>query len=79
MTMMSGLDIYRTLSSALKLARKTETKDLAAVIATLGIAFEACFGVSGLTLGLILGARMVLALLGRLTSQVSTAGGSPTV
>jgi len=75
-TMMPGLDMYRALSGALKLARLTETTDLAGVTATLGSAFEACFVVSGLTLGLILGARMVLALLGRVNSQLSTAGGS---
>jgi len=77
-TMMPGLDMYRALSGALKLARLTETTDLAGATTTLGSAFEACFVVSGLTLGLILGARMVLAILDKLSSQLSTAGGSPT-
>lgn len=63
-TMMPGLHIYRALAGALQLARQTNDTDPAAVAGTLGNALQACLVVSGLTLGLVLGARTVLALVG---------------
>jgi uncharacterized membrane protein YjjP (DUF1212 family) len=61
-TMMPGLHIYRALAGALQLARQANEMDSAAVAGTLGNALEAGLVVSGLALGLILGARAVLAL-----------------
>jgi hypothetical protein len=61
-TMMPGLHIYRALGGALHLARLTNETDPAALAGSLGNAAEACLVVSGLALGLILGARVVLAL-----------------
>jgi uncharacterized membrane protein YjjP (DUF1212 family) len=78
-TMMPGLDMYRALAGTLKLARQGEATEPAIVAGTLGHAFEASLVLSGLTLGLILGARLVLALFGRLTSPSSTMGGSSRV
>jgi uncharacterized membrane protein YjjP (DUF1212 family) len=63
-TMMPGVHIYRALGGALQLARRAEQTDPAAMAGTLGNAFQACVVVSGLVLGLILGARVVLALVG---------------
>jgi uncharacterized membrane protein YjjP (DUF1212 family) len=61
-TMMPGLHIYRALGGALQLARLTNETDPAAMAGALGHASQACLEVSGLALGLILGARAVLAL-----------------
>jgi uncharacterized membrane protein YjjP (DUF1212 family) len=61
-TMMPGLHMYRALAGALQLARQTNAADPAALVGTLGNALEACLVVSGLALGLVLGARAVLAL-----------------
>jgi uncharacterized membrane protein YjjP (DUF1212 family) len=61
-TMMPGLHIYRALAGAMRLARQAEEADPAAVAGTLGNGLEACLVVSGLALGLVLGARVVLAL-----------------
>jgi uncharacterized membrane protein YjjP (DUF1212 family) len=63
-TMMPGLHIYRALGGALQLAREIGQTDSAVVAATLGNALQAGFVVSGLALGLIFGARTVLALAG---------------
>jgi uncharacterized membrane protein YjjP (DUF1212 family) len=62
-TMMPGLSMYRALGGALKLARQTQP-DPTAVAGTLSSAFEACVVVGGLTLGLILGSRIIMVLLG---------------
>jgi uncharacterized membrane protein YjjB (DUF3815 family) len=61
-TLMPGLHIYRALGGALQLARLTTETDPAAMAGTLGNASQACLVVSGLALGLIFGARAVLAL-----------------
>jgi uncharacterized membrane protein YjjP (DUF1212 family) len=61
-TMMPGLQIYRALGGAVQLARLTNETAPAAMAGTLGNASQACLVVSGLALGLIVGARVVLAL-----------------
>jgi uncharacterized membrane protein YjjP (DUF1212 family) len=61
-TMMPGLHIYRALAGALQLARLTNETDPAALAGTLGNVSQACLEVSGLALGLLVGARAVLAL-----------------
>ena len=61
-TIMPGLDIYQALGGALQLARMTDETAPAVVIRTLANASQACLQVSGLALGLVLGARAVLAL-----------------
>jgi uncharacterized membrane protein YjjP (DUF1212 family) len=63
-TMMPGLHIYRSLAGALQLARGAGQTDSAVVAATLGNALQAWLVVSGLALGVIFGARAVLALAG---------------
>jgi uncharacterized membrane protein YjjP (DUF1212 family) len=61
-TMMPGLQIYRALGGSLQLARLTNDADPAAMAVTLGNASQASLVVSGLALGLIVGARIVLTL-----------------
>jgi uncharacterized membrane protein YjjP (DUF1212 family) len=63
-TMIPGLHMYRALSGAVRLARLGDMTDPGTVAGTLGNAVHACLVVSGLALGLILGARAVLALAG---------------
>jgi uncharacterized membrane protein YjjP (DUF1212 family) len=63
-TMIPGLSLYRALAGALQLARQGDGTDPATVAATLGNAFQGCLMVSALALGLILGAKVVLALAG---------------
>jgi uncharacterized membrane protein YjjP (DUF1212 family) len=63
-TMIPGLSLYRALAGALQLARQAGGADPGTVAATLGNAFQGCLVVSALALGLILGARVVLALAG---------------
>jgi uncharacterized membrane protein YjjP (DUF1212 family) len=63
-TMMPGLQIYRALAGALQLARQKNATDLSTVAGTLGDASDACLVVSALALGLIVGARTVLAVAG---------------
>jgi uncharacterized membrane protein YjjP (DUF1212 family) len=63
-TMMPGVHMYRALGGALRLARQAEQAAPAMVAGALGNAFEACLVVSGLVVGLILGARAVFALPG---------------
>jgi uncharacterized membrane protein YjjP (DUF1212 family) len=67
-TMMPGVSMYRALAGALRLATYGEASDPASAARTLGSAFEACFVVGGLTLGLILGARLVRAFVGSSSS-----------
>lgn len=77
-TMMPGLHIYRALGGALQLARGTSAADSAALAGTLGNALQACLVVGGLAVGLILGARTVLALASNLDShKISHAGNKP--
>ncbi len=61
-TMIPGLSLYRALAGAVQLARSPGTADPTAVAETLGHALQGCLVVGGLTLGLILGARVVQAL-----------------
>jgi uncharacterized membrane protein YjjP (DUF1212 family) len=61
-TMMPGLHIYRAFGGALHLARHGTQTDSVVVAATLGNACQAFLVVSGLALGLVFGARAVLAL-----------------
>jgi uncharacterized membrane protein YjjP (DUF1212 family) len=61
-TMIPGLSFYRALAGALQLARLADTADAGRVAGTLGNALQGGLVVSGLTLGLILGARAVQAL-----------------
>jgi uncharacterized membrane protein YjjP (DUF1212 family) len=58
-TMMPGLHIYRALGGALQLARQADEMAPAAVAGALGNAAQAFLVVSGLALGLLLGARAV--------------------
>jgi uncharacterized membrane protein YjjP (DUF1212 family) len=64
-TMMPGLHIYRALAGALQMARLTNEMGPAAMAGALGNASEACLVVSALALGVIVGARAVLALGGK--------------
>jgi uncharacterized membrane protein YjjP (DUF1212 family) len=61
-TMIPGLNLYGALAGALQLARLGYATDPATVARTLGHALQASLVVSGLALGLILGARAVRAL-----------------
>jgi uncharacterized membrane protein YjjP (DUF1212 family) len=61
-TMIPGLSLYRGLGGALHLARLAGTADAGTAAATLGNVLQGCLVVSGLALGLILGARAVLSL-----------------
>jgi uncharacterized membrane protein YjjP (DUF1212 family) len=61
-TMIPGLNLYRALAGVLKMARLPDITDTKTVVETLGNAFHGCLVVSGLALGLIVGARVVLAL-----------------
>ena len=63
-TMIPGLHLYRALGGALQLARLGDLTDPGTVAWTLGNALQASLVVGGLALGLILGARAVLALAG---------------
>lgn len=61
-TMVPGLHIYRAFGGALQLVRLGESADPKIVAEMLGNALHACVVVCGLALGLILGARGVLAV-----------------
>jgi uncharacterized membrane protein YjjP (DUF1212 family) len=63
-TMIPGLHMYRALAGAMHLVRLTDDADPAATARMLADAFQACLVVSGLVLGLIVGARAVTALFG---------------
>lgn len=67
-TMMPGVSMYRALAGALRLAAYGSASDPSVVAGTLGSAFEACSVVSGLTLGLVLGARLLQAFVGSSSS-----------
>ncbi|HEX5270568.1 MAG TPA: threonine/serine exporter family protein [Gemmataceae bacterium] len=64
-TMIPGLSLYRGLSGAVQLARQPDANDPTTVARTLGSAFQGCLVVAGIALGLILGARLVRALVER--------------
>jgi uncharacterized membrane protein YjjP (DUF1212 family) len=77
-TMMPGIQIYRALAGALQLARLKNATELPAMAGTLGDGVQACLVVSALALGLIVGARTVLAQAGeRDFTPTSSAGSSP--
>src|SRR5262245_2140563 len=76
-TMMPGLHIYRALGGALQLARQMNEAEPGAIAATLGNASQACLVVSALALGLICGARAVLALGGDLKPSKKASFGPP--
>jgi uncharacterized membrane protein YjjP (DUF1212 family) len=61
-TMIPGLNLYRALAGALQLARPTEATDSGLITRTLTNGFQGGLVVCGLAIGLILGARLVLAL-----------------
>jgi uncharacterized membrane protein YjjP (DUF1212 family) len=61
-SMIPGLYIYRALGGALQMARQEQIVDAAAVSGLVGNALQACLVVGGLALGLLVGARAVLAL-----------------
>src|SRR5262249_44042294 len=60
-TMMPGLQMYLALGGALKLARLENAADLPTIAVTVGNALQAAVVVGALSLGLIVGARTVLA------------------
>src|SRR5262249_6701998 len=63
-TMIPGLSLYRGLVGAVQLARVGGTADAATGAEMLGNSMQGILVVSGLALGLILGARTILALVG---------------
>jgi uncharacterized membrane protein YjjP (DUF1212 family) len=63
-TMMPGVQMYRALAGALQLARLKDAADPATVAGTLGDAAQACIVVTALAVGVIAGARTLLALAG---------------
>jgi uncharacterized membrane protein YjjB (DUF3815 family) len=69
-TMIPGLHIYRALGGALRLARLADMMDPGTVAGTLSDALQGGIVVSGLALGLILGARAVRALAGERDSPL---------
>jgi uncharacterized membrane protein YjjB (DUF3815 family) len=71
-TMIPGLQIYRALGGALRLARLGEITDPGTVAGTLGNALQGCIVVTGLTLGLILGSRAVRAFAGERGSPLES-------
>jgi uncharacterized membrane protein YjjP (DUF1212 family) len=62
-TMMPGLQLYRALGGALQLARLRGETDLPSIAETLGDASQAALIVSALALGVIVGSRIVSAVL----------------
>jgi uncharacterized membrane protein YjjB (DUF3815 family) len=67
-TMMPGLHIYRALGGALQLARQANEIAPAAMAGALGNALQSCLVVGGLTLGLVLGDRVVPTVSGAIVS-----------
>jgi uncharacterized membrane protein YjjB (DUF3815 family) len=64
-TMMPGLQIYGALRGGLQLARLKGATDLTSLGETLGDASQAFLVVTALVVGLVVGARLVLALAGK--------------
>jgi uncharacterized membrane protein YjjB (DUF3815 family) len=77
LTLMPGPQMYRALGGALQLARQTSETDPTALAAALGDASQACLVVGGLTLGLVLGARAVLAMSGEGAAPKAPSGLGP--
>lgn len=63
-TMMPGVQIYRALGGSLQIARLKNTAGLPIVADTMGNALQSCLVVGALALGLVLAARVVLAIAG---------------
>ena len=63
-TMIPGLSLYRAFGGALRLARSAGVADPTTAAATLGHAVQGCVVVGGLALGLVVGAKAVIALVG---------------
>jgi uncharacterized membrane protein YjjP (DUF1212 family) len=78
-TMIPGLSLYRALVGAVQLARLADTADAETVAGTLGNAMQGILVVSGLALGLILGARAVQALAGETDSAIGSHSGHESV
>jgi uncharacterized membrane protein YjjP (DUF1212 family) len=74
-TMIPGLSLYRALAGAVQLARLADTADAGTAAGTLGNALQAGFVISGLALGLILGARAMMALAGEPDSSLGSSIG----
>jgi uncharacterized membrane protein YjjB (DUF3815 family) len=70
-TMIPGLQLYRALAGAMQLARTAGEADPSIAAGTLGNAFQAALVVGGLVLGLILGAKAVMALVERSSAMES--------
>jgi uncharacterized membrane protein YjjP (DUF1212 family) len=70
-TLIPGLSLFRALAGALQLARLPDTSEAGTLAGTFGSALQGTLVVSGLALGLILGARAVLA---RATERDSRVG-----
>ena len=63
-TIMPGLQIYRALGGALRLARLGSASEPSAIAGTLGNALQAGIVAGAIALGLVVGARASLAILG---------------
>jgi uncharacterized membrane protein YjjP (DUF1212 family) len=68
-TMIPGLSLYRALGGTLQMARLAERTDPELVAEALGNGLQGCLVVGGLGLGLILGARVMLALVPQREAQ----------
>jgi uncharacterized membrane protein YjjB (DUF3815 family) len=75
-TMIPGLHLYRALGGAVRLARLGDMADSAMLAGTVGIGLQGCLVVGGLALGLLLGARAVLALAGERDTQLGSRVGN---
>ncbi|MFO0970209.1 MAG: threonine/serine exporter family protein [Gemmataceae bacterium] len=63
-TMIPGLNLYRALAGALRLARSPQLADPGVAVGALSNGLQACLVISALALGLIAGAKTVAALTG---------------
>jgi uncharacterized membrane protein YjjP (DUF1212 family) len=63
-TMIPGLNIYRAIVGTVQIARQGGAADPQSLAETLGNAFRGCVVVGGLTLGLLLGARLMQVMIG---------------
>jgi uncharacterized membrane protein YjjB (DUF3815 family) len=79
-TMMPGVQMYRALSGVLQLARFKDSTDLPTIGGTVGDAAQSCLVVAALTLGLVVGAKAVMAVAGASRSKaISVAAANPAV
>ena len=69
--MIPGLAIYRAIVGTVQIARQAGAADPQTVAETLGNATNGCVVVGGLTLGLIVGARLMQVLAGSRDSPTS--------